>query len=332
MNIAMIGHGMMGVWHSEALPGTRAVPHALVGRREEPTREFADKYGYRRWTLSYDEALADPEVEAVIVASPSEAHVDHALRAMKAGKHVLIEIPIAMDLRGSEAVVNEAEAAQARGQVVAVCHPKRLRPESVALRERIARGEETALVVEGRFFIHRLKNVGATGYHRSWTDNVLWHHAAHLVDFGAWMLGQDQRFEVKGWLAPIEPRTGVPMTTSILGVTPDGRAMQSLLTYYSRERVYEITVVTDRDSYRLDILRNTLVTGDGPKEVESEQANCAHVTHDFIDACLAKRRPAVTPADVLPAMRILQEVQDAWDAIHGAQDLPGRALPQPPGG
>lgn len=185
MNICMVGYGMMGVWHSEALQGEDCVLHTLVGRREEPTREFAERYGYARWTTDLDEALADPAIDAVIIGTPSETHAEFALKSVAAGKHTLLEIPIAMTLEDSERVVAAAEAS---GVIFGLCHPMRLRPERAPLRARIAAGEETIRHIQGRFFIHRLSNVGATGYRRSWTDNILWHHFTHFVDLGLWLL------------------------------------------------------------------------------------------------------------------------------------------------
>ena len=87
MRIGMVGHGMMGVWHSDALQAIPGIElHTLVGRRPEPTAEFAARYGYRRWTLDLAEMLADPAIDAVIIASPSEAHAEHALLAIAAKK------------------------------------------------------------------------------------------------------------------------------------------------------------------------------------------------------------------------------------------------------
>ena len=68
MNICMVGYGMMGVWHGDALAGTDCRLHTLVGRRAEPSEEFARRYGYARWTLDLDEALADPAIDVVIIA------------------------------------------------------------------------------------------------------------------------------------------------------------------------------------------------------------------------------------------------------------------------
>ena len=321
IRIGMIGHGMMGVWHSQNIEGLEAVPHTIVGRRAEPTEAFAEEHGYGRAATDLDAMLADPEIDAVVIASPSEAHVEHSLAAIAAKKHVLIEIPIAMDLAGAERVV---EAALRSDRVVAVCHPWRHRPEFVALKERLDAGEEQLGFVEGRFLIHRLENVGATGYRRSWTDSILWHHAAHLVDLGCWLLGPD--LEASGWLAPVDARTGTSMTTTITLERADGASAHLLLTYLSHLKHNEATAMTDRDSYRIDIPNARLATSAGSQAIDSEQANCRHVLADFIAACRTGSRPRVTPADVLPCMRALQVVQDAWDARHGARSLPGREL------
>ena len=106
-------------------------------------------------------------------------------------------------------------------------------------------------------------------------------------------------------------------------------ADQSLLcsgSYYSRERLYDTMIVTDLDSYRLQIMDHTLTTGAGTQTVDSEQENCARCTVDFVTA-LAQGRPAAVPGRaVLPTMGLLQDVQDRWDGIHGRQSLPGRPL------
>lgn len=321
LRIGMIGHGMMGAWHSENLSGLAATPHTIVGRRDEPTRAFAARFGYPRATIDLDAMLADPEVDAVVVASPSEAHVEHSLAAIAAAKHVLIEIPVAMDLRGAERV---AAAAARTDRVVAVCHPWRHRPELVSLKERLDAGTETLHFVEGRFLIHRLENVGATGYRRSWTDSILWHHGAHLVDLGCWLLGPD--LQASGWLARTHPQTGTPMATAITLERPDGASAHLLLSYLSQLKHNEATVATDRETLRVDIPGATLTTRDESRSIEPEQTVCRHVLADFVTACLERGRPRVTPADVLPCMAALQAIQNRWDSRFGVQTLPGRDL------
>lgn len=321
LRIGMIGHGMMGVWHSRNLDGLPATKGTIVGRRREPTEAFAAEHGYAKATTDLASMLDDPAIDAVVVASPSEAHVEHGLAALAAGKHVLLEIPIAMDLAGAERV---AAAAAASDRVVAVCHPWRHRPEFIALEARLASGEERLGMIEGRFFIHRLENIGATGYRRSWTDNVLWHHGAHLIDLACWLMGEPD--EVSGFMAPVDSRTGIPMTTQITLARKDGASAHLLLTYLSQLKHNEGMVLTDRDSYRVDINRHELTTASGTVEIEAEQVVCRHVIEDFVLACQASRRPRATPQDVLPAMRAMQRMQDAWDARYGARSLPGREL------
>ena len=323
MNVCMIGHGMMGVWHSEALAaGDR---YCLVGRRPEPTAEFAARYGYRRWTTDPEEALADEAVDAVIVANPSELHAGTALRCLAHGKPTLVEIPIAMSYADAEQVVVEAERL---GLTLGVVHPMRFRKERAALRERLASGAEHIRHIHGRFFIHRLKNVGATGYQRSWIDNLLWHHTTHLLDLGLWMLeveGAPVR-SVSSFMPAPDPGTGIPMEVVLLVETEADQSLLCSGSYYSRERLYDTMIVTDLDSYRLQIMDHTLTTGAGTQTVDSEQENCARCTVDFVTALAQGRPPAVPGRAVLPTMGLLQDVQDRWDGIHGRQSLPGRPL------
>lgn len=323
MNICMVGYGMMGVWHGDALQGEDVRLHTLVGRRPDAAREFAERYGYARWTVDLDEALADPAIDIVIIASPSETHPAFALKAIAAGKHTLLEIPIAMTLEESEAVV---AAAEAKGVVFGLCHPMRLQPEYAPIREAALAGSDPIRHIAGRFFIHRLSNVGATGYHRSWTDNILWHHFTHFVDLGLWLLDFEGELAYS-FLGPLHPQTGIPMECILSIETARNQTLLVSGSYHSRERVYDALIVTDRDSYRLDILRNQLVTGAGTTAVATEKDNLALVTRDFVAAVRDGRPPAVPGTSVLPAMRVLDAAQRRWDAIHGRQSLPGRQLP-----
>lgn len=328
MNICVVGYGMMGVWHSEALAEEER--YFLVGRRPEPAAEFAARHGYRRWSVDLEEALADPAVDAVIVASPSELHAAMALRCLAHGKTTLVEIPIAMSCAAAERVVAEAER---RGLTLGVVHPMRFRKERAPLRERLASGDEHIRHIHGRFFIHRLKNVGATGYRRSWIDNLLWHHTTHLLDLGLWMLAVEGApiRSLSHIMPPPDAHTGIPMEVVLLIETETDQSLLCSGSYYSRERIYDTMIVTDRDSYRLDILAGTLTTSAGTECVDSEQDNCTRCTRDFVAALEQGREPAVPGRAVLPTMRLLQDVQDRWDAVHGRRSLPGRPLDETQG-
>lgn len=329
-NVCMVGHGMMGVWHSEALRGEPCVLHTVVGRREEPTAAFAKEWGYRKYTLDFDQALADPEVDVVIIAGPSETHAEMTLKSIAAGKHTLVEIPIAMNLAGAEQAV---AAAREVGVTLGVVHPMRFRSERAAVIERIRRGEEFVRKTHGRFFIHRLQNVGATGYQRSWTDNILWHHSTHLIDLGLWMVcggdmrNADERIRKVSCAMPgPDPRTGIPMEIALTVETRQDQIILATGSYYGRERIYDTHVVTDHDSYRLDENRNTLTTGSGTAQIATERENAWLCARDFIAAVREGREPFVPGWSVLPTMRILHQAQEQWDAVHGKQLLPGRPV------
>ena len=330
MNVCMIGHGMMGVWHSEGLKRANCQLHTVVGRRPEPTKEFADKYGYKKWTTDLHAALSDPEVDIVIIAGPSETHVDMALASLEHGKHTLVEIPIAMNLEGAERVVATAKE---RGLTLGVVHPMRFRQERIPVAERVHNGEERVTHVHGRFFIHRLQNVGATGYQRSWTDNILWHHTTHLIDFGLWMVSggdmataEDRIRNVYSVMPAVDHRTGIPMELVLVVETKDDQTIVCTGSYYGRERIYDMLVVSDRDSYRVDELRSTLTTDEGERKIPTEQANAELIAPEFVEAVKAGREPFVPGWSVLPAMRVLHRAQENWDAKYGKQILPGRPV------
>lgn len=323
MNVCMVGYGMMGVWHSDALRGTDAVPHTVVGRRPEAAREFAERYGYKRWTVSLDEALADPEVDVVVLATPSDQHEEQAVRCLEAGKHTLVEIPVAMSLAGAERVVAAGERS---GKVYGLSHPMRFRREREALRARVRAGEETIRHVAGRFFIKRLVNIGATGYQRSWTDNILWHHFCHFVDLGMYLFDGAPVRRVQSHYGPCHPTTGIPMECVTLVETETDQTLLVHGSYHAAYRFYDKLIVTDRDTYFYDILAGTLRTAEGTVPIEAEQENAARIVVDFLAAVRENRPPLASGPSVLPAMRVLQAVQDEWDARHGARSIPGRPL------
>jgi len=323
LNVCMVGYGMMGQWHSEALKRTDAVLHSVVGRREEAAREFAARHGYQKWTVSLEEALADPAVDIVIIGSPSEQHEAQAIQCLQAGKHTLIEIPVAMSLAGAERVVAVGERS---GKVYGLCHPMRFRREREALRARVRAGDETIRHIAGRFFIKRLVNIGATGYRRSWIDNILWHHFCHFVDLAMFLFDGAPVRRVQSYLGQCHETTGIPMECVVLVETESDQSFMVHGSYHATYRFYDKLIVTNRETYFYDILAGTQRTEVGVAAIENEQENCARVIFDFVDAVKAGRPPLASGPYVLPAMRILQTVQDDWDARYGARSIPGRPL------
>src|SRR5262249_35602769 len=158
-----------------------------------------------------------------------------------------------------------------------------------ALRRRVASGDERVRQISGRFCIRRLENVGATGYRRSWTDNLLWHHLAHLVDAGLWLLDAEPA-SVHGVMTPLDDTTGTAMDASRLASTADGRALACSGSYYGSERLFELLAISERNSYRLEVFGSTFATGAGAGRADGEQAVCAALVDDFVAALRAGRQ------------------------------------------
>lgn len=315
MNICMIGHGMMGTWHSLSLRDAECVLHTVVGREAEATQAFARQHGYRHWSTDYREALRSAEVDIVIIAGPSQSHAEMALAALEHGKHVLVEIPLALTLDDCERIV---ETAERLGLTVGVVHPMRYRREHRQLVERLKAGRERVLQVQSRLFLHRRENIGSTGLKRCWTDNLLWHHGAHLVDVALWLAGNGEPAMAAAQIRRLgaampgkDPVTGIPMELAALIETQQEQSIVCTGSYNSPDRIFDVFVVTDRDSYRLDILGATLKQGTEVLAVDSEQDNNAQVARDFVEAVRGGREPLVSARSVLPAMRVLHRIEQA---------------------
>ena len=171
--------------------------------------------------------------------------------------------------------------------------------------------------VQGRFFIHRLQNVGATGLQRSWTDNILWHHTTHLVDIGLWMVAggdmataEDRIRNVYAAYPPIEPRTGIPMELVLVIETHDDQTILSNGSYYAHNRIYDVLARTDRDDYHVDELTSLITTAEGERPIPTEQENAELIAPEFVEAVRDGREPFVPGWSVLPAMRVLHRVQE----------------------
>lgn len=141
MNLALIGLGFMGATHLKALgkvPGTRLA--GVVTRDPGKLPE-----GVRPLTPA--EALADPSIDAVDICLPTDMHAASAIDALRAGKHVLIEKPMALDAASAQAMAAEAER---QGRILMVAQVLRFWPAYTALRETI-RGNEFGPVRHARF-------------------------------------------------------------------------------------------------------------------------------------------------------------------------------------
>ena len=210
MKIALAGAGAFGEKHLDGLKkidGVEVV--SLVGRRLEPTREIAARYGIAHAGTDLAESLQQ-DVDAVILCTPTQMHAAQAIQCMDAGKHVQVEIPLADSLADAEAVLAKQ---QQTGLTCMVGHTRRFNPSHQYVHDRIVNGDFAIQQMDVQTYFFRRKNMNARGEARSWTDHLLWHHAAHTVDLFAYQAGPI--VAAHALQGPIHPELGIAMDMSI---------------------------------------------------------------------------------------------------------------------
>jgi len=228
MKIALGGTGAFSTKH---LDGLRNIDGAEVvsvfGRTADRTEAYAAEHGIAKWATSLDEVLADDEVEAVILATPTQMHAEQAIACMDAGKHVEVEIPLADSWEDSVAV---AEKQKETGLVCMVGHTRRFNPSHQWVHNRIGAGEFTIQHMDVQTFFFRRTNSNAKGEPRSWTDHLLWHHAAHTVDLFAYQTGE-KIVDANVMEGPHHPDLGIAMDMSIQMKTESGILLTLALSF-----------------------------------------------------------------------------------------------------
>jgi 2-hydroxy-4-carboxymuconate semialdehyde hemiacetal dehydrogenase len=212
MKIVLAGAGAFGIKHLDAIRAIGGIDVvSLVGRRLDATQEVARKYQIPHATTSLSEALAQPGVAAAILCTPTQMHAAQAIECMRAGKHVQVEIPLADNLADAEAV---AAAQAATGLVCMVGHTRRFNPSHQWIHRRIKARELSIQQMDVQTYFFRRSNMNALGQPRSWTDHLLWHHAAHTVDLFAYQAGAPI-VAANALQGPKHPTLGIAMDMSI---------------------------------------------------------------------------------------------------------------------
>jgi 2-hydroxy-4-carboxymuconate semialdehyde hemiacetal dehydrogenase len=212
IKVALAGAGAFGVKHLDGIKNIDGVEViSLIGRELDKTKEVAAKYGVGHVTTDLPESLALPELDAVILCTPTQMHAEQTLACLKAGKHVQVEIPLADSWAGADAVVAE----QKKTGLVAMCgHTRRFNPSHQYVNQQITAGKFNIQQMDVQTYFFRRTNTNALGQARSWTDHLLWHHAAHTVDLFAYQANSPivQANAIQG---PIHPVLGIAMDMSI---------------------------------------------------------------------------------------------------------------------
>jgi 2-hydroxy-4-carboxymuconate semialdehyde hemiacetal dehydrogenase len=319
VNVGIVGYGAIAREHALALRRIRKEPDgrgvsltAVMGRLLEPTCAFAEEFGAALATTDLDELVAEPRVEAVIVCSPTDLHAEQTERALRAGKHVLCEIPLATSLAETDQLI---ELAEQSGLRLMVCHTQRYAAPLVEARRMIAGGEVRPRAMVTRYLLDKRENVSWTGRRRSWTDNLLWHHGCHAVDAALWLLGAEAT-DVTARAALPDRHLGIPMDLGIVVRTTGAQVVTVAMSYRALPPVQDYVVIADESTlvYANGELRDhTRVLMSVADRGNYDIAALDRQNTDFFTSILTGREPVSCARSVRPAMAALQAAQDELD-------------------
>jgi 2-hydroxy-4-carboxymuconate semialdehyde hemiacetal dehydrogenase len=314
IKVVVAGQGAFGIKHLEALQKIEDVQVvSLTGGNQQQTEEVARKFGIPHWTGNLAESLAQPGVDAAILATPTQMHADQSVQCLRAGKHVQVEIPMSDSVADAERVL---KAQQETGLIAMAGHTRRFNPSHQWIHKRIEAGELKVLQMDVQTYFFRRTNMNALGKPRSWTDHLLWHHACHTVDLFSYQTGQtaSQAYAVQG---PMHPQLGIAMDMGILLKVPSGAICTLSLSFNNDGPLGTFfRYICDNGTY---IARyDELVDGNNkPIDVSKVDVSMNGIElqdREFIAAIREKREPNSSVQQVLPAMRTLGKLEDLLKA------------------
>jgi len=309
MRIALAGAGAFGIKHLDGLRNIEGVEiTSIVSRTLEQAQEVARKYGAGHVSTELEDALARDDVDAVILCTPTQMHARQAIACMKAGKHVQVEIPLADSWAEAEEVL---KVQKETGKIAMVGHTRRFNPSHQWMHNRITAGELSVQQMDVQTYFFRRTNMNALGQPRSWTDHLLWHHAAHTVDLFRYQAGEEITIAnaVQG---PKHPVLGIAMDMSIQLRTSGGKICTLSLSFNNDGPLGTFfRYICDNGTY---IARyDDLVDGKEEKIDVSKVAVSMNgielQDREFIAAIREGREPNSSVAQVLPCYKILGDLE-----------------------
>lgn len=313
IKVALAGPGAFGIKHLDGIQNIEGVEVvSLIGREPEKTREVARKYGVGHTTTELSESLALPEVDAVILCTPTQLHARQAMACLRAGKHVQVEIPLCDVLKEGEELV----ALQKESGLVAMCgHTRRFNPSHQFVRRRIEAGEFNIQQMDVQTYFFRRTNMNALGEPRSWTDHLLWHHAAHTVDLFAWQTGSPvvAAHAIQG---PMHPELGIAMDMSIQLNAANGAICTLSLSFNNDGPLGTFfRYIGDTATYiaRYDDLVQSHAKGPESvvdvSKVDVSMNGIELQDREFLAAIREGREPQASVASVLPCYQVLDRLE-----------------------
>jgi len=309
MRIALAGAGAFGIKHLDALTAIDGVTvTSVVSRRLEQAREVADRYGAPHASTDLADALARDDVDAVILCTPTQMHAEQSIAALRAGKHVQVEIPLADSWVDALEV---ARVAEETGLVAMVGHTRRFNPSHQWVHQRIVAGKFAISQMDVQTYFFRRTNINALGQPRSWTDHLLWHHAAHTVDLFQYQTGEKVTIAnaVQG---PTHPDLGIAMDMSIQLRTETGKICTLSLSFNNDGPLGTFfRYIGDTGTYiaRYDDLVNGNEEPIDVTQVAVSTNGIELQDREFVAAIREGRQPNSSVASVLDCYRVLGELE-----------------------
>ncbi len=314
IKVALAGAGAFGIKHLDGIKNIDGVEVvSLISRDLDKTREVAAKYGIGHVTTDLADSLALKEVDAVILCTPTQMHAEQSIACLKAGKHVQVEIPLADSLLGAEEVV----AAQKASGLVAMCgHTRRFNPSHQYVHKEVAARRFNIQQMDVQTYFFRRTNTNALGQARSWTDHLLWHHAAHTVDLFAYQCGSPI-VQANAMQGPIHPTLGIAMDMSIQLKAANGAICTLSLSFNNEGPLGTFfRYIGDTATYiaRYDDLFNGKEEKIDVSQVDVSMNGIELQDREFFAAIREAREPNSSVANVLPCYRVLHQLEQQLNA------------------
>jgi len=305
--------GAAGAFGTKHLDATRAIDGIEIASVVDPSAErveaVAEQRGIGHASTDLAESLARDDIEAVILATPTPLHAPQAIQCLEAGKHVMVEIPMADNLADAERLV---QVQQATGLVAMAGHTRRFNPSHQWVRNRIQTGELTIQHLDVQTYFFRRSNLNALGEPRTWTDHLLWHHACHTVDLFQYQTGQEVS-QVQALQGPPHPELGISMDMNI-GLKSSAGQLCTLSLSFNNDGPLGtfFRYICDNGTY---IARyDDLVDGyDKPVDLCGVAASNNGIElqdREFFAAIHEGREPNGSVAQCLPAMQTLHRLEE----------------------
>jgi len=309
IKVALAGAGAFGIKHLDGIKlidGVEVV--SLIGRELGKTQEVADKYGISHVTTDLNDSLAIKEVDAVILCTPTQMHASQSIACLKAGKHVQVEIPLCDVYKDGAEVV----ALQQQTGLVAMCgHTRRFNPSHQFVHQRIQAGQFNVFQMDVQTYFFRRTNINALGQPRSWTDHLLWHHAAHTVDLFAYQAGSPV-VKANAIQGPIHPTLGIAMDMSIQLQAANGAICTLSLSFNNDGPLGTyFRYIGDTATYiaRYDDLFNGKEEKLDVSQVAVSMNGIELQDREFFAAIREGREPNASVSQVLPCYQVLHDLE-----------------------